>query len=894
MKLLSCFLLSAALLCSAELKVRLSWSNKSPASAKRFVRLVPGQGATIRYETRDADGITAVLVYRERPSRRLQNLHVIWADLIANSDPATARRLSRDPAFTPGAPRFAVHLNPEGTRGFSVTVNQLLREKAMWIPALDIFLTAGEPVSLAEHRHRLTGQRVLEAIRLEPEATYEQYTSRWPDMGHPSYTHARSTGHVVGLAWDSSIPKFGIDRWAGVVNDLANPDKFQFWLELKHDAQGVSRTWRGQRLDDGLPVVTTSFEHDGVAWEVEQFAYPLNGPPKERQGDIAMVLMQKVTAAELRGRPRRVGLTIGHRRRLPQESTLAGETQDGSFLAQDNGGRILFSVQGAREVEWSGVRDYQKEQKRLNATAFVDLPAKGSRELVVKLPSAPVTGEGRTALLAIDYAKARRETTDFWSGYVARGAQFRVPEKAVNDLVRANLWHALRLPRRHGGEGQDVKIDLPYSNFAYGQSGTPWPVNQAVYVDYMLYDLRGYHDISAEELLAQYRNNQEENGHVKGVANWLVYTPGMLYAVAQNYLLSRDRGAFEKLLPASLKAMDWCLAEIRRSSERSGPTHGLVVGPLNDGTGEGIWAFNQAYLHAGLQLFGRALREAGHPRAGEALDAAHVLRESIAAGFGAASVNSPLVQLRDGTWVPYVPCEALTYGRILDQWYATDVDTGAVHLPRLDALPPESELADFLLNDHEDNLYLKGWGMANEPVYNQQGLAYLRRDDPKTAIRTFYSYMASAFSHSMLEPVEHRWTHGQYFGPPSTDGAFFELFRNMLIRELEDGTLLIGQAAPRRWLEDGKRIEVTRAPTYFGRLSMKIESRVASGTIRADIDLEGPKRPSALLVRLRHPQARRMRFVTVNGSGWRDFDAAKEWVRISTPAAPRYEVTASY
>jgi hypothetical protein len=52
-----------------------------------------------------------------------------------------------------------------------------------------------------------------------------------------------------------------------------------------------------------------------------------------------------------------------------------------------------------------------------------------------------------------------------------------------------------------------IDIDLPYSNFAYEQFGTPWPVNQAVYVDAYLYDYRGYHDISAEEISIQFRNN---------------------------------------------------------------------------------------------------------------------------------------------------------------------------------------------------------------------------------------------------------------------------------------------------------------------------------------------------------------------------------------------------
>src|ERR1051325_10618766 len=143
--------------------------------------------------------------------------------------------------------------------------------------------------------------------------------------------------------------------------------------------------------------------------------------------------------------------------------------------------------------------------------------------------------------------------------------------------------------------------------------------------------------------------------------------------------------------------------------------------------------------------------------------------------------------------------------------------------------------------------------MANEPVYNQQGTAYLLRDDPKAVIRTFYSYMASAFSHSALEPVEHRFTHGQYFGPPSTDGAWFELYRNMLVMERDDDSLLLAGFTPRRWLEDGRQIEIHRAPTRFGELSMTVKSKAAAGRIEVEVESPGRVRPAALLVRLRHP-----------------------------------------
>jgi hypothetical protein len=399
--------------------------------------------------------------------------------------------------------------------------------------------------------------------------------------------------------------------------------------------------------------------------------------------------------------------------------------------------------------------------------------------------------------------------------------------------------------------------------------------------------------VATDELNAIYHNNQEFNGRVNGFAHWLAYTPGMLYAAAQNYLLSGDGKSFEAVLPDTYKALDWTLAEVRAASSAPGVTQGLVEGPLNDLTGDGYWAFNQAYLYAGLELMGKALGRYGSPRAQECLKVAAEYRATIERGFSAATVESPLVELRDHTWIPYVPSNATSPGRNYQLWYPSDVDTGATHLLRLKAVPADGLLADSLLNDHEDNLFLHGWGLANEPVYDQQATAYLFRDDVKAVIKAFYSMMAGGFSQGVFEPVEHRWRWGQYFGPPSTDGAWFELYRNMLVRESDDHTLMLMQAVPRAWLDDGKRIAVKDAPTWFGNVSYEVQSSAGSGNIRAKVELERREAPNCVLVRLRHPQGKPMKAVTVNGKEWKDFDAQKEWVRLSG-AGGRYEVVVRY
>jgi len=903
-----------------QLKVRISWGHQSKTVKEFYIKLLTndlsiesidpvqletgevleGLACRTKAGAGDVDGIDLKISYAVRQIQTITNLQSIWQYLLEHSDADTARRLRSDPAYRPDSRKLTVQMDSEGTSGFGLTVDQLLREHSFWIPELDVFVSAGEsPVSFADHTASLDvwrGERVLGEVQRSPEASYELFTARWEDMGSPAYQNPRSTwpGHIVGLTWDSAIPKFGVDRGANVWNDYGNPDHFYLGFDFGLLTEGLSKSWKGQRLVSGLPIIITTFEQTGLRYEVEQFAYPLHGPPQERRGDIAMVLLQSVRVTDLRAEPQQAVLKLTHRRELSQTNIVVERGNTGWTWRDSGTGSAWLMLQGRGvALETNSV---QPGRWTTNVSTLVlDIPARGSREFVLKLPSAPVSEEEVNTLAKIDFAAARAQTERFWSDYLARGSQFNVPEEDVNALFRANLWHALRLPRRHGGAAPDVKIDLPYSNFAYDQRGTPWPVNQAVYVDYMLYDLRGYHEISGEELAAIYRNNQESNGHVGGFANWGVYTPGMIYSVAKHYLLSGDRTSFERLLPATLKALDWCLSETRAAATRSGDARGLVLAPLNDLSHEPkAWAFNQAYLYAGVHLLGQALADLGHPRARECLLGSLAIQDAVHAGFGHASMLSPLVQLRDHTWAPYVPVDAMTPGRRLDIWYPTDVDCGALHLCRLQALDPQALPASCLLLDHEDNLFLNHWGMANEPVYNQQATTYLLRDEPKAAIRAFYSMMACAFSHSVYEPVEHRWAWGQYFGPPSTDGAWFELYRQMLVRERDDGTLVLCQATPRKWLEQSKRIVVERAPTYFGNVDFTVESRVANAEIRATIKPPQRKTPINLLLRLRHPEEKSIRSVTVNGEPWTDFDPRKEWVRIPQPTARACTVVARY
>jgi hypothetical protein len=531
--------------------------------------------------------------------------------------------------------------------------------------------------------------------------------------------------------------------------------------------------------------------------------------------------------------------------------------------------------------------------QQLTLTVSGLLSEAGNAEFIVKLPSPAIAPSGLTRLYNLDYAAEKHKTIAYWENWLAKGAQFKVPEEAVNDLYRANLWHALILPRHTLDIDGKPHMDLPYANTAYGQRNADWPINQAVYVDYMIYGLRGYDTTAQEEYAAMFKSQQQPDGRIGGFANWGVYSPGQLYAIAQNFLLSGNKELFDQLLPNSLKTLDWCISQVNKAKEGSGK-NGLILAPLNDLTNaEREWAFTQAYYVGGLEMFARALALYGHPRADETAKIADELKASVVKEFSRSSVKSPVVRLADGTWINYVPTDALTPRRMMEQWYPTDVDCGPLHLSRLGVFDANSWLTTAMLHDNEDNLFLKNQGAANEPVYVQQAAPYFLRDDVKAVIRAFYSLMACGFSHEQFTSLEHRWAWGQYYGPPSTDGAWFEIYRKMLLNELGNDTLMIGQAIPRQWLEEGKKIDVKDAPTYFGKISFLIEGLNKENEIKATLETPERNPPKQLIIRFRHPLGKQIKSVMVNGKRWTNFDIKKEYISIPAPAG-KYNITAKY
>ena len=115
--------------------------------------------------------------------------------------------------------------------------------------------------------------------------------------------------------------------------------------------------------------------------------------------------------------------------------------------------------------------------------------------------------------------------------------------------------------------------------------------------------------------------------------------------------------------------------------------------------------------------------------------------------------------------------------------------------------------------------------------------------------------------------------------PPNgaSSAAFLETLRLMLVHETIDRAgepfgLQLAYATPRAWLRPGKTIAVRAAPTSFGLVSFSIAA--GNGVVRASVEVPGRAAPKALSLRLRLPDGYRIARVTLGGRPWQRFDAA--------------------
>jgi hypothetical protein len=391
----------------------------------------------------------------------------------------------------------------------------------------------------------------------------------------------------------------------------------------------------------------------------------------------------------------------------------------------------------------------------------------------------------------------------------------------------------------------------------------------------------------------------------------------VMWNMAQHWLFTRDRQWMQRAAPQLVEACEWVIRE-RRSTMTIGEDgtkpleYGwLPAGSLEDVTDYWYWLATNSATVWGFRALADALADFGHPEGARLQKEAKAYYDDFQQTITESRITCPVVRLRDGTYVPKIPSRLYERGRA-HGWLRETLE-GALFLPAYGLLAPDAPETLWILKDYEDNLYISeryGYSIpAYEDFWFSRGgfsmqanlldgpLPCLWRDNIEHYVRTYFNSFASAFYPEIRMCNEHSlpelgYPRGDHF--KTSDEAQSTYWLRLMFVNEQGNNLYLGQALPRYWLDDGNRIGITRAASYFGPLSLHYESDAGSGKVKVLLDPPQRNKPGTIFVRIRHPQSKPIKNVLLNGRQYREFDKDKEWVILQGEIQGRQEILVEY
>ncbi len=826
-------------------------------------------------------------------------------------------------AVDPADPRYdrTIVTARSGSRPFSFAAGEVARGERILVDDLGVLVTRGDdPVTiegLRRARQEFAGRTVYRRVFDEPEQTLSR---AWGDMPlkRPLYfVHGlpgnRNAMHQLP---NGEIEVTGRKHWFNRPRSPRDSDRKLWPGEILAIDLGLPPgSLRGGRelLEGYLPLLRTWWQDGPLHYEERTILDTLDGSLADIRGDDPTVLLVSVRVTNTSGSEKGAA-TLLLRSRVEGGERLSVEG-DRALGGKEGEPRLRFLFRpgagGTLAPEGDGVR------------WRLELSPGESREVFLAIPAVTLTREEEVeALRRRDFAADSLRIAGFWREVTARGARIETPEPWIDGFYRSHLRHLLVNCVREVGSD---RLHAHVGTFGYGV----YPDESAMMVSDL--DRRGFHR-EAERCLdsfLEYQGTVPMPGAFKSKEG-LFYGSGghemggynkshgwVMWLMAEHWRFTRDRAWMERAAPKLVAACEWVIRERRAGVEDDGGAslpieHGfLPPGSLEDVTDWWHWLVTDVTTVWGFEALAGALAEAGHPQGTRLVAEARAFRDDVLAGIEESRVLAPVVRCRDGAYRPKFPSRLHERGR--SHGWLRETLEGSIHLLITGLLPPRSAEARWILEDYEDNLYISSeYGYAipafdrfwfSRGGFSMQAnllggpIPYLRRDEIKHFLRAYFNSFSSGFYPEVRMLNEHSlpelgFPAGDHF--KSSDEAQSTCWLRLMFVDERDGDLFLGQAIPRAWLEDGKGAAIERAPSSFGPLSLRFASHAAKGEIAASLDPPARNRPGRIYLRIRHPEEKPLRSVTVNGKEHRDFDPEKEWIVLPGTVEGIQEVLARY
>jgi hypothetical protein len=807
-------------------------------------------------------------------------------------------------------------------RPFSFAADEVARGDRILVDDLGVLVTsADDTISLEDYREALRrefgGQTVYDRVAAADEQTLSHAWNDMPLKRPLWFVHGLpGNRNVMRQLPNGEIEVSAVGRWFNLHRSPRDSERKLWDGEMLRISCGfpAAEVRGGRELQDGyLPVLRTWWQDGPLFYQQKTVLTAAIPDLNDVTLDTPTILLMQIRVVNTSDRQEgTAALRFDSRAGRNEKLVLR---QDKIVVLADAGERLRLLVntagQGALAQEGGAV------------TWAASLKPGESRVVHVTIPSVTLLTEDEIEpVRALRFEPEAKRVGAFWRGLVAQGTQIQTPEPWLNDFYKAQACHLLINCMK---EPDTDYLHAHVGTFHYGV----YPNESIMMVSDL--DRRGYHEQARHnyDAFLHYQGTVAMSGNFKSTEGEFYGAGGhetgnynkshgyVMWGMAQHWWFTRDREWMGKSAPGLVKACEWVIRE-RQASRTTNPdgtrplNYGwLPTGSLEDVTDYWHWLATNSATVWGFRALADALADFGHPDGKRLQQEAQAYYDDFMCGITEAKILCPVVRLRDGTYVPKIPSRLYERGRA-HGWLRETLE-GSLFLPAYSLLGPDAPETRWILKDYEDNLYISdryGYAIpAYDSFWFSRGgfsmqanlldgpLPYLWRDDIKHYVRAYFNGFASAFYPEIRMCNEHSlpelgYPAGDHF-KSSDESQSTCWLRLMFVNERGDD-LYLGQATPRYWLADGKKIGIERAASHFGPLSLRYESHVGEGKI--NVALEPPARnpPKTIYVRLRHPQAKPIKSVLVNGRAYDKIDPDKEWLILPGTIKGRQEIVVQY
>ncbi len=783
-----------------------------------------------------------------------------------------------------------------GEGAFSVAIEDVFAQEAVYLPHVGLFITRDPPpVTAAEHLKKTAGKKtVLERVRGMPDQTFEWAIAKV----HNPVQDLGPT--MLSLACDNR--KFVVEREGSILFDLyQRPDApgpgGEFGCKLAVQFGTGKPQDLKRHLDGGwLPLPVTTVKQGGIVYRQRTGVMPLADKVPVPPAPGSWMPQQAACVVEFaidnpRPEPAAAALTLALIADVKKNQRAeVRPTADGMIATA--GGRLVAFIDTSVAGPIKAVSD--SGSILLRGT----LPPRKPAKVLVFLPAWHIGGEDARLHFRgkADWARA---VEAYWKTVMEPAMQIDLPDPFLADVIRASQVHCLMAARN---EDQGRHIAAWIASDRYG------PLESEAQAVIRGMDLMG-HDQFARRSLDFFVERYHSSGYLT-TGYTLIGTGWHLWTLTDHFDRTQDREWLARVAPKVAGCCEWIVRQRQktRAIDASGqerPESGLMPpGVVADWNRYAYRFFADALYYAGLSNCSRVLAEVRHPRASAFANEAQQYRRDILRAYRWNQARSPVVRLGSGAWVPPAPSMLYCFGDVGrffpgEDWnrtWAGDIEIGAHHLAANGILDPTSDEVAWITDYMEDvQFLLTGMGdypgeQSRQDPFNLGGFAkvqpyygrlieiYAARDDVKPYVRAYFNAIPSLVSRENLSFWEH-FHNGGAWNKTHETGWFLAQTRMMLVME-RGQELWLAPFVTDQWLKDGMKLSVRNAPTRFGKVSYAITSAARRGSIEATIDPPTRNAPREIVLRLRHPEGKPMRSVSVGGKPHQDFDPARQCIRL--------------